>query len=871
MKRNCLVVIALSIFSLSVVAQLRTIDYRFSPEYSFTPIGFVDDWQKTMVNDRGSLLYDFGPGPYVRPNTIVGIRLKGVTLATTSQRLHNAHTPLVSTKLSGGNAALDLESFAIVPRSDHTSEAPPGLPAVKRSLGLNGALAWAHPPGGVDPAFRNVAWGTNRPIVYDIEIDRGSQKRVGVGFCESYRTVPGSRMVEIRVEGSAPKTIDLLADAAQNQPQVVMVDGVDQDGDGRLHIELRPYAANKDPNIIVNGVWVFSTGTDVTAEEIISGQASKRAEVYLDCGREPEVQMLPTRIDALRGSIDAKQSVPVIEVRTRRECAFDAKTGVLMFDGRPFVASRPRPVSAVRTPEGWELELPRGARTVELIAINGYRLPINIARIPDLKKERSRMVDWWSKSSYPKDRIAVPDKNLQFLLDAGMRTLYQLRDVVDGVPQFQPGSTVYRGVWIHDAVYDIDAALMEGDTAGARRATEGLFQFQDSGGKVRVMWPVEMQRETPHLIWLMDRYARLKNDRDWLRRNWQRLAAGMSYIQTARKSTMKDSASLSYGLMPPGFIDGGVPGVSSDYSSVYWALIAAEAAVDAARWLGKTSDAAAWDAFREDLLKSFRATAARDMRKDPYGNHYLTVKVADTTKDVPQRGQWVLCEAVNLGDIFPKDDPIVRGTLAVLDTSCIQGLPVSFGWLTGGIGVWFAPLYGLAQFENGNVARAHEILYAFANHATPLGAWAEEQMPKGAGPRTTGDFPTNSAYVGMLKLVISLLADDRGKSMELLRGLPPGWLMPGSRTRVRELLTKFGRISVEVEVSPNGKNALLRIQSTTYSDLDDSMAQYTDATSYQRIALDAFRQAGFRAEDGSGLPAEMMNRWGQDLVLKLKK
>ncbi|MEO8166974.1 MAG: hypothetical protein ABI623_01915, partial [bacterium] len=55
------------------LAQDRTIDYRYAPAYFHTPIGFVDDWQKTMVNERGSLLYDFGPGPYVRANTIVGV------------------------------------------------------------------------------------------------------------------------------------------------------------------------------------------------------------------------------------------------------------------------------------------------------------------------------------------------------------------------------------------------------------------------------------------------------------------------------------------------------------------------------------------------------------------------------------------------------------------------------------------------------------------------------------------------------------------------------------------------------------------------------------------------------------------------------
>ena len=855
-----------------LAAQQRHIDFRYSPEYSFTPIGFVDDWQKTMVNDHGALLYDFGPGPYVRPNTIVGIGVKNGELTTSRQRLDDAHVPIVLTDLSGSGVRMALESFAIVPRASQTSKEPAGLPDVKRSLGLNGALAWANPQGRVDPAFRNVAWGTNRPIVYDIGIERGSRKKIALGFCESYRTIPGLRMAEVHIEGSQPQTIDLLAHAARNQPQVVFFNGSDKNEDGNLHVEIRPSVACRDPNVILNALWVFPPEANVTEDQVIAGNANQQADVYLDCGKEPQLQRLPTRIDAVHASIKGTKTVPVIRIRTHRICVFDAKTGVLMFDGRPFVASKPKAVSAVQTSDGWELELPPGTRQVDLIAINGYRLPKGIASVPDLKKERLRSVDWWSKEHrYPHGRIVVPDKNLQFLLDAGMRTLYQLRDEIDGARQYAPGSTVYRGVWTHDELYTVEMILMQGDTASAREAVEALFPFQEPSGKVKVMWPADMQRETPLFISMITRYARLTNDREWLRRQWHRVVSAMDYVEACRKSTMTDPSSLFYGLLPAGFTDGGVNGLAPDYSSVYWGLIAARQAIDGARWLGETSKAEEWTAFRNDLLKSFRTTAAKDMRTDPYGNHYLPVKVADTTRDVPQRGQWVLCEAVNLGSFLADNDPLVVGTLAVLDSSCVQGLPVSFGWLTGGIGVWFAPMVGLAHFEQGDVRRAQDMLYAFANHATPLGAWAEEQMPKGEGPRTTGDFPTNSAYVSMLKLVVAFLVDDHGSSLRLLRGVPPEWLRPGCVTEANDILTKFGRVSATVTISADGTKGSIRIHSTSYSDLDDAMAQYTDATANQQIVLEAFREAGFHAADGSELPDVIQNRWGHDLVIDLKK
>ena len=47
--------------------------------------------------------------------------------------------------------------------------------------------------------------------------------------------------------------------------------------------------------------------------------------------------------------------------------------------------------------------------------------------------------------------------------------------------------------------------------------------------------------------------------------------------------------------------------------------------------------------------------------------------------------------------------------------------------------------HGIAHDLAGNASRARELLYAFANHATPTGTWVEEQSLKGKGERTGGD------------------------------------------------------------------------------------------------------------------------------------
>ena len=57
------------------------IDHRFAPIVSQTVIGLPEDWHKSTINEKGAFTYDYGPGPYAIPETVVGLT------PTPSQRL----------------------------------------------------------------------------------------------------------------------------------------------------------------------------------------------------------------------------------------------------------------------------------------------------------------------------------------------------------------------------------------------------------------------------------------------------------------------------------------------------------------------------------------------------------------------------------------------------------------------------------------------------------------------------------------------------------------------------------------------------------------------------------------------------------------
>ena len=92
------------------------------------------------------------------------------------------------------------------------------------------------------------------------------------------------------------------------------------------------------------------------------------------------------------------------------------------------------------------------------------------------------------------------------------------------------------------------------------------------------------------------------------------------------------------------------------------------------------------------------------------------------------RAQWALSHAIFPGEVFAKDDPVVRGHIALMQACTQEDIPAETGWLRHEA-VWnynaafVAEVYlwaGLREW-------AHRTFTGYLNHASPLHAWREEQ------------------------------------------------------------------------------------------------------------------------------------------------
>jgi len=876
---SCRVLMLVLLAGWSINAYGQPVDFRFAPVNYQTVICFPDDWLKTMVSERGGLSYDFGPGPYARPLTEITVGAAGTRVNPDKQFLHDPRIPVVTTELRADSTAIRLTSFALLPAAPTVY---PAMPAwnngrVRREIGMNGCIGWASPPDSVDTAFRNAAWGTNRPILYRVSVERGSSRRIAVGICESYKARAGMRTQELRVEGAAPQVIDPMASGVKNTPYVLFFDGTDVNADGWLSIEC--YSAGPDGNTILNAFWVFRAHEPVTAAQVLSGEGSRRAELVERCGTELERNAPAPRADAIVAEFLQAANAPQVLVKTRRLLAPVAGVDASLKDSsglcfttnhdnesgpEPYLFSRPRPASIVKTEEGWLLEYPLRTAKVEIVVVHGNHGKHRVNAIPDLRKELAAAQKYWQQQeSFPVGRIVVPDSGIQMLLDASVRTMYQVRERVDGIPQFAPGPSVYRGLWIADAMLvGIPVAIL-GDTASLYRYLETGLRFQLPTGQVRVLYPTVGIIETPAWAYTAFWLARATGDRSWIMRHWREMSKALDWICSLREQTLGGEQKPFSGLLPVGFIDGGLSTPMSDYGTLWWCMMALEEGSHSAVLLGKTARLSAWHSTLEGFSSSFIPAARRDILRDHFGNAFLPVGVADTAISLPQRGQWSLLAPMRFASFFDAPgsltDSLARMNLTMLENYMSQGLIQGSGWMPNGVWPWLGGVLGMAHRRIGDSQRAAVLLYAYANHASPTGVWVEEQLPRAIGTGTAGDVSDAEASAVFIHLTRYLLATERKDGLELLGGVPESWLRPGAVVGLRNTLSDFGPLTFELRVDEG--SAVLTVEPIPGH----------RAPGGPYLSTRALRRAGFTLPDGRPLPERLSWEWQKSYRVELRR
>jgi hypothetical protein len=735
--------------------------------------------------------------------------LRDQSLRRVGQRWLNPRVPIIRTSLAAGSSRIEVTTLAVPPAAVADSTAR--FPRYERLDGISGALGWAQPTAPCSPEFSHVAWGINRPIRYRLRVAPGARQRVALGFCESYKPRLNERVAAMQIEGAPVQIADLALTAPRHAPQVFLFEAADTNRDGWLEVRVEA-PPGKDPNPALALIAVYAADARLTREALIAGANAPAdpAELRIACGTELLHQT--ARTDALHAVFPAG-AAPVLTVRTGRRLRADERGGLSLGEA-PFLLTQPRAERCEATATGWTLHFPAGTERATAFVFSGRTTAAEATRAAALAFDplAAEVAARWQHTTVPFDRVTVGDPAIQHLVDAALRTVYQAREKIDGVGQFNSSFTLYRGLWAGDAIYMIELAALLGDFARARETLDTIFSYQNDAGLIDELPPLVIYRATPAVLWALERYARLSDDWSTVERHWPAVLRGVQALRMARDTTLSPPGAAHAGLLPPGFNDGGLAEITSEYSSVYWSMTGLRAIARAGRQIGRAVDAVAMDRLAAEFTTAFQRASQRDLRTDAHGHRYLPVRVGLQGKDeIPQLAQWGVLEHHLFGEGLPLDGPLARGTLAMLEAAETEGLPHSIGWMRDGLWVGFGSLYAHLPLLLGRHEKAADLLYAIANHASPLGGWVEEQALQSAPPKTAGDQPHVWAATLFVRLCISLLACERAGTTHLLLATPPEWLRPGAVSRLDALRTTTGPLSLVLTVAADGRRATLEV------------------------------------------------------------
>lgn len=417
---------------------------------------------------------------------------------------------------------------------------------------------------------------------------------------------------------------------------------------------------------------------------------------------------------------------------------------------------------------------------------------------------------WWKQWHAFEGEVAwlLPGTNGDFLL-ACARNIQQARENKGGKLVFEVGPTVYRGLWIVDGNFLLEAASYLGYDDAAERGLLAEWEQQVASGQIIAAAGKEHWKDTAIAMFTLVRACELKQDWSLLQRLAPKVGKAIEFLIDLREEARKGSSPNGrYGLLAPGFPDGGIGGVRFEFTNTLWAL-AGLRAVAAANERLRLPELERVAGFYRELKGAFDRAAADQMVADPRGFRYLPMLMREDPamrenawdRPQPQTSQWALSHTIFPGQVFAKEDPVVQGHIALMQACTQEDIPAETGWLRHQA-VWNynAPFVAEVYLWAGLRDWAHRTFIGYLNHASPLHAWREEQpLQHALLGMTWGDMPHNWASAECIRYLRHMLVLEDDRKLRLLEGLSTSNLQVRQPFSLLATPTRFGRVSLDAE------------------------------------------------------------------------
>ena len=643
----------------------------------------------------------------------------------------------------------------------------------------------------------------------------------------------------------APEAVDFRYAPVMQQATLCLPDDphkslVGERGDLRYHYPVGSWSVAEFGEVVefglggMQGERVVSQRLEAPAVPIVTTRL-ERDSAFLELTAFATNRPGEGRVDNVILDIQARaeapvEALPLVVLRTKREVKVEADGVRVGPEGAaPFLlASAPLRLQDAR---GWTylIELPRAR--VEPGAPRRYLLRFpqegqGIDRVrteatdatPLLEEARRFWRDW--RAFGAGISWSLPGRSGEFLT-ACARNILQAREVRDGSLTFQVGATCYRGLWIVDGHFILEAARYLGHAAEAQQGLETTWARQRADGGLFAGGGGEHWKDTGIALFSLVRQAELAQDWAYFRRMQPQVLKAVAFLGELRERARQEgSACGRYGLLARGFGDGGLGGGARDeFTNTIWVLAGLGAVAEAAE-RQQVSGLAGVRRLHDELRTACFAAMRQEMRRHPAGFDYLPMLMKNDAawdapdpweRPQPQVAQWALSHAIYPGLVFSPDDPVVRGHVALMQACTREDVPIETGWIPHeGLWTYNAAFVAHVYLWAGLSDWARRTFTGFLNHASPLYCWREEQPLAGSlVAKYVGDMPHNWASAMCVLYLRHMLALEDGRTLRLLAGVGEPELRAGEPCVLRASPTRFGRISLNLEPQPGGARCRL--------------------------------------------------------------
>lgn len=402
----------------------------------------------------------------------------------------------------------------------------------------------------------------------------------------------------------------------------------------------------------------------------------------------------------------------------------------------------------------------------------------------------------------------IPGRQGEFVT-ACARNILQARELKDGKLTFQVGPTCYRGLWVVDGNFILEAARYLGYDKEAVEGLRTTWSKQQSNGQVVAGGGLEHYKDTAIAMFTLVRQCELSQDWSLLREYKPNVVAALDFIDALRTRSHAEGGVLGrYGLLPKGFSDGGL-GVGIEVTNTLWTMAGLKA-IGAAGEKQNIPEIARATRMYRDLYAGFNELPSTEMRSFDGKFQYLPMLLkedplwqAPNTWDRPrpQSAQWALSHTIFPGRVFDPQHPVLQGHVKLMQAVRQEGIPAETGWIHHE-GVWNynAAFAAEVYLWLGMKQAAHDTFVAFLNHASPQYCWREEQPLQDALLGSyVGDMPHNWASAECIRYMRHIMALEDGPDLRLLAGFTEGELALNRPFVLKGTPTRFGRLDLNFE------------------------------------------------------------------------